>query len=241
MEKRQKVLKARAYILKSIREFFWQRKFLEVDTPSLVLSPGMEPHIRPWKAVGKDFQGNTMEAFLPTSPEFAMKRILASGFPNIFQICKAYRAEPLSSTHNPEFAILEWYRSPAGYVEIMDDVEALFDYLTVELSKHGFTESNPSLSQSVLRISVKEAFATYSNEALEKKIPEVQASLAIKEEFNDWFFRIMLNEIEPKLAGLKRPVILFDYPHTQAALANLFTDEVGQVWAKRFEVYAGGL
>ena len=90
----------RSQIIRLIRDYFHGQDFIETDTPSLVCSPGMEPHIRP-------MQVTDTAAFLPTSPEFAMKRILAQGYEKIFQICKAYRYEPKSVTHNPEFTILE--------------------------------------------------------------------------------------------------------------------------------------
>ena len=125
-------LQARALIITAIRRYFQDRDFLETDTPSLVVSPGMEPHIRPMQVAHSTPDARV---FLPTSPEFAMKRLLARGYPRIFQICKAYRLEPKSSTHNPEFSILEWYRAHSDYEAIMADVEGLFAAIARALRK----------------------------------------------------------------------------------------------------------
>lgn len=241
----------RANIIQAIREYFTGVGFIETDTPSFVYSPGMEPHIRPIRVEGE-------AAFLPTSPEFAMKRILARGYDKIFQICKAYRYEPKSSTHNPEFAILEWYRSHAGYEEIMNDVEALFEFICkrVYCSNHFETlvYGAQNLSRPWVRKTVSECFFEFAkidlgravgdrsylwNECSRLKLVDGKDDHA--EAWDDLFFRVMMNIVEPALAQLGRPAIIYKYPPSQAALSNVFTDEHGQVWAKRFEVYAGGL
>lgn len=116
----------RAKILSLIREFFCKENFLEVETPSLVRLPGMEPHLDPIK-VTCPILGGWRDGYLITSPEYAMKKILAAGFPRIFQICKSFRGgEATDKLHNPEFTILEWYRANADYRDIMKDVERLF-------------------------------------------------------------------------------------------------------------------
>lgn len=228
----------RAAIIRAIRDHFHGAGFLETDTPSLVRSPGMEPHIRPVKVEGR-------AAYLPTSPEFAMKRLLAEGFDRVFQVCRAYRLEPKSQTHNPEFTMLEWYRAGAGYEHIMDDVEGLFDRICREL--HGGTRfMHPriglqNLERPWLRLSIEECFRRFAGKDLVSMLPPSGADAKAKEDFNDAFFRVFLNDIEPALAKLGRPVIVYDYPESQAALANLYTDARGLRWAKRFEVYAGGL
>lgn len=220
MQQSKELLQKRAQVIQGIREFFWSKDFLETDTPSLVVSPGMEPHIRPVSTARPG-------VYLPTSPEFAMKRLLAAGFPRIFQICKSYRDEPKSATHNPEFAMLEWYRANAGYEAIMDDVEALF----------GFIEKKLDLPHKPwLRLSVEEAFRRFAGvELTELKAPSNEPGA-----WDDHFFRIMLNDVEPRLKELGQPVILHSYPASQCALANLYQDERGHTWAKRFEVYANG-
>src|SRR5271170_5745087 len=152
--------RARSIILSAIREFFGRQGFLETDTPSLVLSPGMEPHIRP---IEVRHPNGESKVFLPTSPEFAMKCLLAQGYDRIFQICKAYRLEPLSTTHNPEFTMLEWYRGRSGYEAIMDDVEALFSAVANALSAQGFSSPAASAVQGPwARLSVEECFRRFA-------------------------------------------------------------------------------
>ncbi len=247
-------LKKRAQIIKSIREFFWEKGFIETDTPTLVSNPGMEPHIRPIRV--RTDSTNQM-TFLQTSPEFAMKKIMSMGFDNIFQICKSYRYEPKSNTHHPEFTMLEWYRTNSNYFEIMDDVEELFEFILSRLD----LKVKSDIKRPWIRLRVLDAFKNYANIDLtsfpnnpsgilsfsEFLIQEGLISKAFVENniqhssfWDDLFFLVMLNKIEPALTHLGSPIILYDYPESQAALSNLYTDANGFVWAKRFEVYAGG-
>ena len=228
----------RSVIIRGIREYFHSHGFIETDTPSLVFSPGMEPHVRPLKIEGS-------QAYLPTSPEFAMKQLLAQGYEKIFQICKAYRCEPKSDTHNPEFSILEWYRGHSNFEEIMNDVEGLFEHLCKTVYGDNRFESAHSGPQNLnrpwIRLSIEECFATFAKTDLIQMLPSPKASTREREKFNDEFFLIFLNKIEPELKRLGRPVVVHSYPETQAALSNLSVDSRGLRWAKRFEVYAGGL
>jgi lysyl-tRNA synthetase class 2 len=218
----------RAALIRAVRDFFHNRDFIEADTPTLVLSPGMEPHIRPLTVEGR-------RSYLPTSPEFALKKLLAQGYPRLFQVCRAYRLEPLSSTHNPEFAILEWYRAGSGWEEIMDDVEELFGAIGRALG------SNADVARPWPRLSVEECFRQFAGRDLVAMLPAEGTSDLDRERFNDEFFKIFMDEVEPGLKALNRPVIVHSYPWFQAALSNLYTDARGLRWAKRFEVYAGGL
>ena len=131
-----KVLKKREQVEAGICEFFHTMDFQKVRTPIMVPCPGMEIHIRPFQvlpfAQSPDDQARS-PAFLHTSPEFAMKRLLVSGMEKIFQICPAFRDEPESTTHLPEFTLLEWYRAHSGYEAIMRDTEELFDFLAQKL------------------------------------------------------------------------------------------------------------
>lgn len=248
-------LRARAEVIRAIRDYFSEQGFIETDTPSLVLSPGMEPHIRPIRVEGG-------RSFLPTSPEFAMKRLLARGYHKIFQVCKAYRLEPKSATHNPEFTMLEWYRANSGYEAIMDDVEEMFAAIAKRV--HGSTRfsteafGDQDVSRPWPRLTIEECFRKFegleltelqSVEAIaracvEKGYATKEAlepeSLSAPGAWDDFFFRIMMNGVEPALQKLGRPVIVYLYPKSQAALANLHKNSRGHEWAKRFEVYAGG-
>ena len=121
-------------VVKFIRDYLDKRDFLEVETPLLTRCPGQEPHLAAFETRYQDAQTG-LELFLPTSPEYAMKRLLASGFETIYQICKAFRHETPSSMHNPEFTILEWYRAYADYKAIMSDTEAIMSELAQRITK----------------------------------------------------------------------------------------------------------
>ncbi len=247
MESNNHLLITRATIIETIRKYFWNEGFIETDTPAMVFSPGMEPHITPIEVHEQGVDLCSHRAFLHTSPEFAMKKILAKGFDKIFQICKCYRAEPKSTTHEPEFTMLEWYRANAQYESIMDDCEKLFQSISKALKQKVHTKWP--------RYSILECFQKFSDIDLTTLLPANSETtkkffqICKKRNYtndshliwDDYFFLIMMNEIEPKLAKESTPVIIHSYPESQAALSNLSTDSGGIKWAKRFEVYANGL
>lgn len=138
-------LRQRAVILKAIRDFFWEKGFLEVETPQLVPLPSLEPYLEVFETQLLDQNRQPSRAFLTSSPEYSMKKLLARGSGNLFQICKSYRnAEGVSSRHNPEFTILEWYRVEADYTDIMNDCEDLFRFIgkTLKSTKNNATQNN---------------------------------------------------------------------------------------------------
>src|SRR5207247_6893863 len=107
--------------------FFAAAGVVEVDTPALKVSPGMEPHLKAFATVLHDpNDGTARPLYLHTSPEFAMKKLLAAGLPRIWQLAHVFRDGERSATHHPEFAMLEWYRAAAGYRDLMDECEALW-------------------------------------------------------------------------------------------------------------------
>lgn len=243
MNTKKESLLLRAKILKSIRAFFDAQHFIEVDTPTLVFSPGMEPHIRPVQI------NSNKGIFLATSPEFAMKKVLAAGFSRIYQVCKAYRHEAVSTTHQPEFTMLEWYRAPGDYIQIMDDVENLFQWIANDINFKNWE------SKAWPRIRIEECFRTFAGLEF-AAILDIKHFLSVCKDrgylsgktdvnqpglWDDLFFLILLNEIEPQLKKCKTPVIVYDYPLSQSALSNVYEDSRGLKWAKRFEVYAEGL
>lgn len=209
-------LLARERVVDGIRAFFKARGFVEVETPLLVAHPGMEPHLEVFKTELVTAGGRRADAYLTTSPEYAMKKLLGAGLPRIFQICKAFRnREETSAGHNPEFTVLEWYRTGVDYRAIMDDCEELLSAL--------------GLPGPVERITVEEAFRRYAG-----------VELAAIEATDDtsWeqaFHLILLNQVEPHLAR----TILYDYPIQLAALAR--PKPTDPRFAERFELYVGGL
>jgi lysyl-tRNA synthetase class 2 len=247
--RRLKGLKARQQVESGIREFFGKKHgFLEVRTPLLVPSPGMEPHIRPYTA-GPLAKGQ--DAYLPTSPEFAMKRLLSGGLEKIFQMSPCFRSQPLSRTHHPEFLMLEWYRAYAGYEEIMRDTEELICFLAKKIY------GKPVIPQQGRKIRVKtpwprlairdlfeemtgvDLVKSASRNALAEECRRLGIQVGTKESWDDLYFKIWLDLIEPKLPA-DQAVLVYGYPPSQAALSVLTQDQDGNSWAKRFEVYAGG-
>lgn len=226
--RRLHALEVRDLVESTTHAFFKTQGLRQVRTPLLVTSPGMEPHIRPFET--------TAGAYLPTSPEFAMKQLLAGGLHAIYQICPAFRNEPRSTTHAPEFTMLEWYRAGADLETLMRDCEAWFLQLSAAVLGG---EVKPviryqgrwiDLTPPWPRLKIPELFETLLGIPLNEGLPGPEG-----ESFEDRFFRLWLNEIEPRLPA-DRPVFVMDYPPSLAALARV---EGG--WAKRFEVYAGGL
>lgn len=241
--RRLSATRIRAEVESGIRNFFSARDFLETRTPLLVPCPGMETHIRPFRL--------ETGAFLPTSPEFAMKRLLVGGLERIFQICPSFRYEPFSSTHHPEFTMLEWYRAYAGIDAIQTDTEALVESLARRI--HGRPEiryqgRSISVEAPWPRLRVRDLFAgigidlvaAATAERLGKECHRMGIAFSERDTWDDLYFRIWLNAIEPRLPA-DRAVFVERYPKSQAALATLDTDSDGSVWAKRFEFYIGGL
>lgn len=243
-------LEARGRTLAAIRAFFAKRGFLECDTPALVAAPGMEPHLAPFETTLHTVEGKTLSAFLVTSPEYSLKKLLAAGFERIYDLSRVYRdGEEWGKTHNPEFTMLEWYRAYASYTDIMDDVEELVRHAAKEVvgdARVPFRGGTIDLS-SWERLSVADAFRQYAGmdsvalwdrDALFAAVRAKGYRPEEKETYDDLFFRVFLNEVEPCLGRL-RPTILFDYPAPLAALAKI-KEEDPRV-CERFEVYVGGL
>ena len=136
IKKNKDNLVLRAQIIKKVREFFWSKGFLEVETPIMVGLAGQEPYLSPMSLNIHNEKGEEHKAYLHTSPEYTMKKMLASGFENIFSICKCFRDnESFGGNHNPEFTMLEWYRVNTDFYKIMDDVEELILSLDSKISK----------------------------------------------------------------------------------------------------------
>lgn len=240
----------RERVIDTLRVFFKSQGFLEVDTPLLVSHPGMEPNLEVFETKLLDINKNETQAFLLTSPEYALKKLIVSGVPKLFTICKSFRnGEGVSTKHNPEFTILEWYRSPADYFDIMADCQELLIALCKEF--YGGTTlvyQGKTYDLSVCeRITVSQAFKKYSGidlntlldtklllEAGRKRGYTVDAHTTWELMFN----QILLNEIEPHL-GKERPTILYNYPASQASLAKL--DQSDPRFAQRFEIFLAGI
>jgi lysyl-tRNA synthetase class 2 len=181
-----------------------------------------------------------------------MKRLLVGGLEKIFQITPAFRAEPLSTTHHPEFTLLEWYRAYATDEDLRRDTENLVAFLATKLfgePKIRFQGKEISVRSPWPRLAVRDLFLekagvdlvkASSRDALGSECKRLGLKPNAEDTWDDLYFRIWLNEIEPQLPA-DQAVFVTRYPASQAALAVLDQDPDGTTWAKRFEVYAGGL
>lgn len=221
----KKLLEKRASILRTVRAFFERREFLEVETPLLVPCPGLDLHLDAFEtnAVGP-------VRYLITSPEYQMKRLLAEGYERIFQVAKCFRRGELGSRHNPEFSMLEWYRSHAGVEDVMADTEALVQKVTGGEVCLG--QRRVRTSGSALRLTVLDAFQQFAGVG-----PEETLHCAAHDE--DRYFRLLVDKVEPAIEAMDQAVFLVDYPASQASLARKKPSDPRV--AERFELYVAGV
>lgn len=230
-----------------IRNFFDAQDFIEVETPALQICPVMDAHIHAFKTDLLDIDRSVEQTmYLHTSPEFDMKKLLSAGMERIYQICHVYRNAEGSALHSPEFTLLEWYRTGAGYRDLMDDCIELCRSLGVETFKYKNHECDPFKEWE--RISVCEAFEKYTDIKLESYLDDRDLfALAAKsagirtvdtDHWDDIFHAIMAEKIEPNL-GQGVATILYDYPISMAALSR--KKEKDPRFAERFELYICGI
>ncbi|MGE0735557.1 MAG: EF-P lysine aminoacylase EpmA [Alphaproteobacteria bacterium] len=246
----------RAAAARAVRTYFEQQDFVEVETPALQISPGMEPHLQAF-ATGMRRPGRPSPdiMYLHSSPEFAMKKLLAAGVPRIFQLARTFRNGERSPTHHPEFTMLEWYRAGADLDALMTDCEQMLRAAAREagVSNLRWGGANADPEQRFERLSVAAAFARDAGIDILATAPDPAAPsldllaaaarpLGIAprpgDRWEDLFFRVFLEQIEPKL-GIGRPTLLYDYPLGMAALARVKAGDPRV--AERFELYVCGL
>lgn len=237
------LLRRRAELLKATRAFFDARGYLEVETPYAVPVPGEEVHLRCFRTEIEHPDGRREARFLHTSPEFAMKRIVAGiGLP-VFQLARVWRNAEFSSTHVPEFTMLEWYRPSADLSALMDETESFVRALLPPVVLRDDREI--SLVAPFERLTMQAAFERYVGADLLGTAGDVAALAAQAgitprhdETWEDLFFRLLLERVEPFI-GRERPTFLTHWPAEQAALAR--KDPHDSRAALRFELYIGGL
>ncbi len=247
------IFATRSAIIQLIRQFFWSNDFLETDTPVAVRLPGQEPYLNPIPLVFHEPNGAAHSFFLHTSPEFGLKKLLGAGFPKIFSITKCFRdfedVGETHSTHNTEFTMMEWYRAPGTLEEIMDDTEKLFKYVGRHLKKDALAYQGKkfNLHETWDRVTMRELWHNYLGvelndhltlESLQKLAKKRHHPFALTDEYEDLFFKIFLNEIEPHL-GKEKPLFVYDYPKRMCSLSR--TSAQDERYAERFELYVGGL
>ena len=235
-------LRRRALLNRQVRAFFDARGYLEVETDYAVRTPGEEVHLRPFRTERLSPHGARETLWLHTSPEFAMKKLLASGCGPIFQLARVWRNEEGSDRHAAEFTMLEWYRPGASMSALMDETEALLRAtLPPVVTCRGITCDLREFE----RITVAEAFARWVGAdvlatANDPVALAAQAGTRLRdgESWEDLFFRLLLERVEPEL-GQSRPSFLTHWPAAQAALAR--RDPADARVAERFELYVCGL
>jgi lysyl-tRNA synthetase class 2 len=233
------VLKLRATLLGRIRQYFESEQVLEVDTPALSCAATTDPQLEsfrtPYHGPGVR-NGHTL--YLHTSPEFPMKRLLAAGSGSIYQICKVFRDGEAGAHHNPEFTLLEWYRTGFDHLDLMDDIERMLhdvlDGILPLASVHHWTYRD--LFVEFAGLDPFSATVTELANMLENR--HGLAPLGMQDAvLDDWLDLVMTHVIEPCLgSGL---VFVRDYPLSQAALARIRTGNPPV--ASRFEVYLNGI
>jgi len=210
----------RARFFQTVRSFFIERGYLEVDTPLRIPAPAPEAHIEPL---------TSGDWFLQTSPELCMKRLLASGERKIFQICKCFRARERGRRHLPEFTMLEWYGAGISYRELMAECEELLRFVAEKTLGRAILSGKAGeigLASPWEALTLAEAFDRFGS----LDLPTAMAK--------DLFEETLVTDIEPHL-GRTRPTFLYDFPASMAALARLKPGE--PAIAERFELYIDGV
>ena len=235
-------LRRRAALTRETRHFFQERGYAEVETPYAVTAPGEEVHLRPFATERLYPDGSVERLWLHTSPEFAMKKLLAAGAGPIFQFARVWRNGEASDLHAPEFTMLEWYHPGAGMDALIEETTDLLRAVLPDVvTCRGVTTD---LSR-VERLTMQQAFDRYVGADMlgtAGDAPALAAAAGTRlregESWEDLFFRLLLERIEPNI-GRAHPAFLTGWPAAQAALAR--RDPADPRVAERFELFICGI
>jgi lysyl-tRNA synthetase class 2 len=235
-------LRRRALLTQATRAFFLARGYTEVETPYAVPAPGEEVHLATFATERISPTGERRKLWLHTSPEFAMKKLLAGGAGKIFQLARVWRNGEGSDTHAPEFTMLEWYSPGAGMADMIGETHALLRAVLPPVVQCRGVETDLTTYET---LTMADAFARYASadvlatggDAL-ALATQAGARLRDGETWEDLFFRLLLERIEPRI-GRTRPTFLTHWPAAQAALAR--RDPADPRVAERFELFVCGL
>jgi len=235
-------LRRRALLTQAVRAFFDARGYTEVETPYTVAAPGEEVHLRALRTTIHRPDGTSRAAWLHTSPEFAMKRLLVAGAGPVFQLARVWRDGEGSARHAAEFTMLEWYRPGLSFDGLIEETAALFQVVLPPAVTSGGVETSLAAFE---RLSVAEAFLRYADADVLGTAGDAQglarsagAALRTDETWEDLFFRLLLERVEPNL-GRAHPTFLTHWPAAQAALAR--RDPADPRVALRFELFVCGM
>jgi len=235
-------LRRRALLTQATRAFFTARGYTEDETPYAVPTPGEEVHLQAFATTRANPDGTTTPLWLHTSPEFAMKKLLVAGAGPIFQFARVWRNNEASELHTPEFTMLEWYHPGASMDDLIAETTALLQAVlppTVTCRGVTTTVATPE------RLTLADAFTRHVGAdllATADNAPALAAaaktSLRANETWEDLFFRLLLQHIEPNI-GRAHPTFLTHWPAAQAALAR--RDPTDPRVAERFELFVCGI
>jgi elongation factor P--(R)-beta-lysine ligase len=235
-------LRRRARLATAVRAFFDARGYLEVETPYAVTAPGEEVHLAAFATERVAPDGSRTKLWLHTSPEFAMKKLLVAGSGPIFQFARVWRNGEGSDLHAPEFTMLEWYRPGAGMDDLIAETGQLLQAVLPPVVQCRGVRTDLRAPE---RLTVAEAFARYAGADVLATAGDARALAAAAgaglregETWEDLFFRLLLERIEPRL-GRDRPTFLTHWPAAQAALAR--RDPADPRVAERFELFVCGI
>lgn len=240
-------LRKRSELLSSLRGFFAEREFIEVQTPVLSRDTVVDRHLDPIavpvancqakiaidQPAGTEGDAECMEFYLQTSPEFAMKRLLCADVPALYQIAPAFRAAEYGPMHNPEFTMLEWYRAgddmQAGIALLSDLVQAVTPWTSAEVM---------SYQEVFVRYAECDPLADDLGSLIEAATKHCDVAKSFSDDRDDWLNLLFYECVQPRL-GKDRPCVIHGYPATQSALAKLSAADSRT--AERFELFIGGV
>lgn len=250
----------REKVITAIRTFFLNQEFHEVEAPILMAHPAAESYLDVFETTLLDRNRKATKAYLSTSPEVALKKLMVAGLGNCYSLTKSFRnMETQSTLHNPEFTILEWYRVGSDYTDIMKDCEELLLFINTYLKRTSpgeemkrpetleYQNNQISLAAPWERLTVAEAFTKWAHVNFDDFLDEKKAKTIARtkgyavEKHTTWeelYNQILLNEIEPHL-GRGRPTILYEFPGAMGALARKKKSDPR--FAERFEFYIESL
>lgn len=236
-ENKGKILQDWQSFLTAVKNFFYSEGLAYAETPGLVSCPGTEPHLKVFETV-LNINKLSKKMYLPTSPEMHLKKLLCQDWTDFFEIKRCYRNGELSSIHQAELTLLEWYRAFYSTKDLIEESYRLISFL----EKEDFFKI-PLLSAKIF--TVQDLFKKYLNFSLhpdtsQRELFSLLKSLDLpgspEDSFEDLFFLIFLNKIEPKIPK-SAPVFICNYPPQLRAFAQLNSDG----WADRFELYWQGM
>lgn len=237
-QKAHRLLVTRHDVLRAVRDYFFERDFIEVETANMISTVPPDPHIDPLSV----FAGEYGPFFLHTSPEVAMKKLLPLGHKRIFQICKVYRVEDHQEVHNTEFTMLEWYRE-GSYLDTMEEAAGLTSFVVArvfgEIPDH-FELPYPVHDLEIL-FTEKMGFNPFLLDRDEFFLALSRRGFIGVDDKDDWnslFFKVFVQEIEDMFRG-KKPCFITGWPASISTMAKEVNDNCRKV--ERFELYIDGI